>query len=88
MEPQQRDILRVLSDIVMPLVRNEGGRLYVVSIEQDRLAVHLAGRLGGAPGVRIFGRKILEPAIHSVAPQAQVILTTGCLIPEGASEIT
>ena len=88
MEPQHRDILRVLSDIVVPLLRAEGGKLYLVSIEQDRLVVHLSGRLGGAPGVRIFGRKILEPAIHSVAPRAQVILTAGYLIPPGAAEIT
>ena len=87
MELQQRDILRILKEIVVPLVERDGGKLLLISLDDDQVQVHLAGRLAGTPGLGLFYRKVLEPAIHTVAPSARVVLTTGYLIPQGASEI-
>ncbi len=87
MELQQKDVLRVLKEIIAPLVEADGGRLLLVAIDFDQVTIHLAGRLAGTPGLGLFCRNVLEPAIHSVAPAARVVLTTGFLIPAGASEI-
>jgi hypothetical protein len=87
MEFQEGDIVRILKEIVVPLVEAEGGKLLLVAIDVDQVTVHLAGRLAGTPGVGLFCRKVLEPAVHSVAPGTRVVLTAGCLIPPGATEI-
>ena len=87
MEFQEGDILRILKEIVVPLVEADGGKLLLIAVDVDQVTVHLTGRLAGTPGLGLFCRKVLEPAIHSVAPTARVVLTAGRLIPPGATDI-
>ncbi len=81
------EILRVLKEIIAPMLEIEGGKLRLVSLEPDRLEIHLSGRLAGAPGTGLFCRRVLEPAIHAVAPGTRVVVTTGWRVPPGATEI-
>jgi Fe-S cluster biogenesis protein NfuA len=81
------DIIRVLKEVVAPMLAVEGGKLRVVSLQPDRLEVHLSGRLAGAPGTGLFCRRVLEPAIHAVAPGTRVVVTTGWIVPPGATEL-
>jgi Fe-S cluster biogenesis protein NfuA len=80
-------LVRVCSEILAPLIRQDGGELYLVAIEQDRLALHLAGRCSGCPGATFTASAIIEPAVHAVAPSIHVTVTSGFRVPEGATII-
>jgi hypothetical protein len=77
----------VLQQVVAPLIEVEGGKLRVVALDSSRLELHLSGRMAGAPGTGLFCRRVLEPAIHAVAPGTRVVVTTGHTIPPGALEL-
>ena len=84
MNRRYEEIIRLLKNIVVPLVEADGGEMFLVSGDATRLAFHLAGHLAGAPGNSLICRRILEPVIHSIAPDAEVILSAGWRIPDGA----
>ena len=83
----RESLVRVCSEILAPLIRQDGGELYLVSVEQDRLSLHLAGRCSGCPGSAFTAASIIEPAVHAVAPQVQVTVTAGFRIPDGATVV-
>jgi len=80
-------MLRIVREVVAPLVRADGGRLYVVRAEDDSVELHLAGRFAGCPGNTLATRRLIEPAILAVAPGAKVTISSGALIPKGAELI-
>jgi hypothetical protein len=84
MDAGNNDLMRVLQDVIVPLVEADRGEIFLVSREGNRLAVHLSGRLAGSPGNGLFCRKILEPAIRSIVPDVEVVLSTGWQVPDGA----
>ena len=84
MDRRYDDIIRTLKDIVVPLVEADGGEIFLVSGNASRFTLHLAGHLAGAPGKSLICRRILEPVIHIIAPDAEVVLSAGWRIPEGA----
>jgi Fe-S cluster biogenesis protein NfuA len=81
-------VLKICEDIIAPLVHADGGELFVVSIEADSIALHLAGKCAGCPGASLTSISIIEPAIHAIAPMMRVVVTSGFQIPSGASAIT
>jgi Fe-S cluster biogenesis protein NfuA len=81
-------LLKVCRDVIAPLVRADGGEVYVVSVEPDHLALHLAGTCSGCPGAVLTTRGIIEPAVHAVAPSAHVVVTSGGKVPDGASMVS
>ena len=80
-------LIRICREVIAPLVRADGGELYLVAIEPDQLTLHLAGLCSGCPGATLTKRAVIEPAVHAVAPSARVVVTNGARIPEGASLI-
>ncbi len=78
-------LLKVCKDVIGPLIRSDGGELYVVAVEPDHLTLHLAGTCSGCPGAVLTTRGVIEPAVHAVAPSARVVVTNGMKVPEGAS---
>jgi len=78
-------LLKVCKDVIAPLIRSDGGELYLVAVEPDHLTLHLAGTCAGCPGAVLTARGVIEPAVHAVAPSARVIVTNGVKVPEGAS---
>ncbi len=78
-------LLKVCKEVIAPLVRADGGEVYLVAIEADQLTLHLAGTCAGCPGAILTARGVIEPAIHAVAPTARVVVTNGGKIPEGSS---
>jgi Fe-S cluster biogenesis protein NfuA len=78
-------LLKVCREVIAPLVRADGGEIYVVAVEADQLTLHLAGMCSGCPGVTLTTRMVIEPAVHAVAPSARVVVTNGISIPDGAS---
>jgi Fe-S cluster biogenesis protein NfuA len=80
-------LLNVCRDVIAPLVRADGGEFYVVAVEPDHVAIHLAGTCAGCPGVLLTTRSVIVPAVHAVSPTAKVVVTSGARIPDGASLI-
>ena len=78
-------LLKVCKEVIAPLVRADGGEVYLVAVEADQLTLHLAGTCSGCPGAVLTARGVIEPAVHAVAPSARVIVTNGSRIPEGSS---
>jgi Fe-S cluster biogenesis protein NfuA len=81
------EMLRVVREIVDPLVRADGGRVYVVRAEDDVLDLHLAGRFAGCPGNTLATRRLIEPAILAVVPGAKLTISSGALVPKDAELI-
>lgn len=84
MAPPEDAILRVLKEILGPLVRADGGEVYVVRADMEAVVLHLTGRYAGCPGNNVARRQVLEPALRSAAPKAQITITAGAIIPKGA----
>jgi Fe-S cluster biogenesis protein NfuA len=78
-------LLKVLTDVVAPLLRADGGEVYIVAVEANHLSLHLAGKYAGCPGTPLVVRGIIEPAVRAVAPTARLEVTSGIRVPEGAS---
>jgi Fe-S cluster biogenesis protein NfuA len=81
-------LLKLCREVIAPLVKADGGEVYVVAVEPDQLTLHLAGNCAGCPGVTLTTRSVIEPAVHAIAPSARVIVTTGIRVPDGASLVT
>jgi len=80
-------VVKALSELAAPLVKADGGELYLVSASGDDVHVHLTGTCAGCPGATMTRERLLEPTIHGVAPKATVKVTTGWRIPEGAQKV-
>jgi Fe-S cluster biogenesis protein NfuA len=81
-------LLKVCREVIAPLIRADGGELYIVAVEPDLLTLHLAGACSGCPGATLTSRAVIEPAVLAVAPSARVVVTNGMRVPEGASLIS
>ena len=84
MPDTRSEIVGVLRDVLGPLVRADGGRLYMVQVDATLVRLHLAGRYSGCPGNTLATRRIIEPALFAVAPGVRVEVTSGAILPENA----
>lgn len=80
-------VLRALSEFVSALVRADGGEIYVVSATPEDVHVHLSGTCAGCPGSMMTRERLLKPAVHGVLPKANVKVTTGWRVPDGARKV-
>jgi Fe-S cluster biogenesis protein NfuA len=87
MASRREEIVRVVREVLAPLIQADGGLLYLVSAHDNAVVLHLAGRLAGCPGNTLTTRRVIEPAIFAAAPGAQVTVTWGALIPPHAERI-
>jgi Fe-S cluster biogenesis protein NfuA len=83
----KEQIAKICREIIVPLVRTDGGEMYLVRIEGDDLHIHLAGTCAGCPGASITGDKVILPALRIAAPKLRVVVTTGVRVPEGAEKL-
>lgn len=81
------EIVRIVHEVLAPLVHADGGELYLVSVDDAGVSLHLAGRFSGCPGNTLARRRVLEPLIASAIPGAYLTVTTGPLVPKGAQRI-
>ena len=80
-------IERVFREVLSPIVKADGGEMYLVRWEGDDVHVHLAGACAGCTGSSLTADSILLPAVRSLAPKARIVVTTGFRIPEGARRV-
>jgi Fe-S cluster biogenesis protein NfuA len=83
----QDEILSVIKEVLAPMVAADGGRLYVVQADSQHVSLHLAGRFAGCPGNQVATRRVIQPLIATVAPDAEVTVTWGRLVPMGATRV-
>ncbi len=76
---------RVCSDVLAPLIGQDHGELYLVDLSQERIALHLAGKCAGCPGLALTTAEVIEPAIRALAPHIQIVVTGGIRLPPGAT---
>lgn len=76
--------MKVVHQVLAPLVWADGGQIYLVRAGDDSVSLHLTGRFSGCPGNTLATRRVIEPAIFAVAPNARVTITSGALVPDGA----
>jgi Fe-S cluster biogenesis protein NfuA len=86
-EATMSQVIKALAELAVPLVRADGGELYVVSITAEDVHVHLTGTCAGCPGATMTRERLLEPTVHGVAPKLTVKVTTGWRVPEGATKV-
>ncbi|MFO0547513.1 MAG: NifU family protein [Polyangiaceae bacterium] len=80
-------LLKVLKEVVAPLIRADGGEIYILAVEPNHLSLHLAGKFAGCPGSPLVVRGVIEPAIRAVAPTARLEVSCGIRVPDGASPV-
>lgn len=83
----QDEILTVIKEVLAPMVAADGGRLYVVQADSKQVSLHLAGRFSGCPGNHVMTRRVIQPVIAAVAPDAELTVTWGRLVPNGATRV-
>jgi Fe-S cluster biogenesis protein NfuA len=81
------DVLKVLRDVLAPLVAADGGAMYVVKATGDDIHLHLTGTCAGCPGAALTRDGVIAPALRSVRPKARVVVTTSYRVPENARKI-
>jgi Fe-S cluster biogenesis protein NfuA len=80
----KEQIARICRDVLAPLVKIDGGEMYLVRYDGDDVHIHLSGACAGCPGASITGDKVILPALRTALPKLRVLVTTGVKIPIGA----
>jgi Fe-S cluster biogenesis protein NfuA len=80
-------ILEIVREIVGPLVRADGGQIYLIALGERSLALHLSGRFSGCPGNTLARRRVLEPLLNARFPDLKIEITSGPLLPAGAEPV-
>lgn len=78
-------LMKLCREVLAPLLRADGGKLYIVALEPHHLSLHLAGKFGGCPGTPLVVKQVIEPAVRAIAPAIELQVTSGKRVPEGAS---
>jgi Fe-S cluster biogenesis protein NfuA len=87
-EESVRDqIAKVCREILAPLIRTDGGEMYLVRFDGDDMYIHLSGTCAGCPGATLTGDKVILPALRTAAPKLRLIVTTGVKVPDGAERL-
>ena len=86
-ESVKEQIAKICREILAPMVRTDGGEMYLVRFEGDDLHIHLSGTCAGCPGVSLTGDKVILPALQSAAPKLRIVVTSGVKPPEGAEKL-
>lgn len=86
-EAKKDQVIKALAELAVPLVKADGGELYLVSVTTEDVHVHLTGTCAGCPGATMTRERLLEPTVHGVAPKVSVKVTTGWRVPDGAKKV-
>jgi len=83
----EAEILALIREVLSPLVRADGGELYVVSVAERSVLLHLSGRFSGCPGNTLARRRVIEPVLLTRFPDLKVEITSGPVVPKGAEAV-
>ncbi len=86
-ESIKEQITRICREILAPLVKTDGGEMFLLRVDGDDVHIHLSGACAGCPGASMTGDKVLLPALRTALPKVRVVLTTGIRVPDGAQRM-
>jgi Fe-S cluster biogenesis protein NfuA len=80
-------VFRACREQLAPLVHADGGEIYLVAATPDDVHIHLSGTCAGCPGANMTRDRLVQPAVQALFPKAQVRVTTGWRVPDGARRV-
>ncbi len=83
-DASKAQIAKICREILAPLVKADGGEMYLVRIDGDDVHIHLTGSCAGCPGVSLTNDRVLLPALRAAVPKVRVLVSTGARVPDGA----
>jgi len=84
----ERDkIIEVCSELIAPLVRADGGDIFVVEASAESVHLHLSGTCAGCPGSAMTTETLIQPALSGIVSKGAIRVTTGWRVPDGATKI-
>jgi Fe-S cluster biogenesis protein NfuA len=83
-DSEKEQIGKVCREVLAPLIKADGGGLFLVGIEGDDVHIYLAGACAGCPGASITRDDVILPALRSIVPTVRLFITTGVKAPEEA----
>lgn len=81
-------VKRLLDEVLGPLVERDSGELHIVEHSSTVLTLHLGGSFAGCPGNTLAIRRVIEPIVRAQHPSVRLTITSGALVPEGATRWT
>lgn len=87
MVDKREALKKMLREVLAPLLAQDGGELYLVSVGKKEVRMHLAGAFNGSPATELVKQRIVEPAVKAVIPKVKLTVSSGWSIPDGAERI-
>ena len=86
-DPVRAKIFGICREVLAPLIRADGGEMYLVGVSSEDIHIHLSGACAGCPGAALTRDRVLLPILAAAAPKLKLVLTTGWRVPDGATKI-
>ena len=83
-DASRQQLLALCRNVLAPMLRADEGELYIVSVDDNELIIHLAGTCSGCPGAGMTIRSVIEPAVRQLSEEVRLIVTVGAKMPPGA----
>ncbi len=84
----KEQITRICRDVLAPLVKSDGGEMFLLRFDGEDVHIHLSGACAGCPGASITGDKVILPVLRAAVPKVRLVVTTGVKVPQGAQRLT
>lgn len=82
------ELKATLENILAPMIESDKGELFLVSATDQHIVLHLRGKFAGCPGNGLVAEHIITPLVRAVLPGARVDVTSGAILPDGATKIS
>jgi Fe-S cluster biogenesis protein NfuA len=82
------ELKNALEKVIAPMVESDEGELFLVEDSGKEIHLQVRGRFAGCPGNELVTEQVVRPLVHAIRPQAQVQVSSGAILPEGAVKIS
>lgn len=84
----ENELKNALEKVLAPMIESDEGELFLVEDSGSTIKLHLRGRFAGCPGNGLATEHVLIPLIQAVRPKAKVEISSGAILPPGATRVT
>ncbi len=81
------ELRQALEAILAPMVESDHGELFLVAQSERHIHLHLRGRFAGCPGNGLVTHQVIVPLIRALDCAARVEVTSGPIVPDGATRL-
>jgi Fe-S cluster biogenesis protein NfuA len=82
------ELKATLENILAPMIESDKGELFLVLATDQHVILHLRGKFAGCPGNGLVAEHIITPLVQAVIPGARVDVSSGAILPDGATKIS